>query len=316
MLCALRFGGGWRKGGGRKRKARSGPEDIVRHLHLLFQLLDALTTFTEYCVAKPATMIRKRSAKARSRHLVATSSETYSTTTTTTEKQHEAQGGSRAPVTEAQNEAPFRLLDLPNELLLPILDMAVTVSCKGNPIRIHYAVRSKKSNVASPAGEIKYRKGAHMLMQPAITRVCRLLRNEGLPMFYKQNTFYSWHNRYSFRAVRRWLDDIGQVHASNMMQLFIDRSRSSTDDSTECTCMLAEVLHDLRAALNGMTYNLVMRVRSGKIVLDCVAGVAVVQVKLKGVREDWQDEAWGSAKGWIQKLKPSCFPLSEYAAVV
>ncbi|KAK5686346.1 hypothetical protein LTS10_002463 [Elasticomyces elasticus] len=64
----------------------------------------------------------------------------------------------------------FRLLDLPPELFVHI--------CR-------YAIPADKKFVISRSN---YNDGS-MIMQPAITRVCKLLREELLPIFYTSNTF-------------------------------------------------------------------------------------------------------------------------------
>jgi len=70
--------------------------------------------------------------------------------------------------------APFRLLDLPPELWLRICELAV-VKDHSKVIRVDYYTTKKSS--------------AAIVQQPAITRTCRLLRQEALPLYYKLNTF-------------------------------------------------------------------------------------------------------------------------------
>ncbi|KAK4960057.1 hypothetical protein LTR10_002948 [Elasticomyces elasticus] len=79
----------------------------------------------------------------------------------TTPKQDEAK-------TSRATSPAFRLLDLPPELFLHI--------CR-------YAVPSKMKFGLGTTGN------GPMIMQPPITRVCRILREELLPMFYTNNIF-------------------------------------------------------------------------------------------------------------------------------
>lgn len=71
---------------------------------------------------------------------------------------------------------PFRLFHLPPELWLRICELAVI---KKDPIDMT-AARDLHNQVK-------------ILAQPALTRTCRLLRREALPVFYQYNTFVAYH---------------------------------------------------------------------------------------------------------------------------
>ncbi|KAK5125855.1 hypothetical protein LTR85_012131 [Meristemomyces frigidus] len=211
------------------------------------------------------------------------------------------------------DQTPSRLLDLPNELLLPILELAVTCSTKEQPIKIDRAVKSKKSSTTSPLGVIRYRKGAELLLQPAITRVCRFLREEGLPMFYKKNVFYSHNNRHSFRAARRWLDGIGQVNMTRVTELYIDITVGG--GSLICACRLAVTLEQAVSAWSRDGNTLSVHVSSGKPILDRVTGAPAVRVRLEALDESEDVKEWVDAGAWASEFNGDCIDLSEKTLV-
>ncbi|WPH00079.1 Hypothetical protein R9X50_00290200 [Acrodontium crateriforme] len=97
-----------------------------------------------------------------------------------------------------QDLTPFRLFDLPAELWLRVIDLAVT---KSDSITI------TKGRSALDQVEI--------VRQPAITRTCRLLRQEALRMFYRHNDFEAMH----FTGVacpRKWFVAIGKENLMAM----------------------------------------------------------------------------------------------------
>lgn len=107
-------------------------------------------------------------------------------------------------------DSPFRLLDLPPELWLKVLDFAVR---RPNTIRI-----GRESKFSDQVARVR---------QPAVTRTCRLLRREGLPMFYANNKFEMVHS-YDVPCPRRWLEVIGKERRRWMRELVID-SRCSVE---------------------------------------------------------------------------------------
>lgn len=97
-----------------------------------------------------------------------------------------------------QELTPFRLFDLPPELWLRIIDLAVTKSG---------AITVTKGRSAVDQVEI--------VRQPAITQTCRLLRQEALRMFYGHNEFEAMH----FSGVacpRNWFVAIGRENLMSM----------------------------------------------------------------------------------------------------
>lgn len=82
---------------------------------------------------------------------------------------------------DANEEKPFRLLDLPGELVIRIVEYAVVMSSHKHPIKI------RPINVDEPHFWWAYPQlGVRIdpekskdLLQPPVTRTCRLLRDEG-----------------------------------------------------------------------------------------------------------------------------------------
>lgn len=96
---------------------------------------------------------------------------------------------------------PFRLLDLPPELWVRICEFAVLKSC---PIVIGHQTDMKDM--------------ARVALQPSITRTCRVLRHEALPLFYTLNSWEMIHN-YSVPCPRRFLHAIGATNLHKMTLL-------------------------------------------------------------------------------------------------
>lgn len=199
------------------------------------------------------------------------------------------------------DQAPFRLFDLPDELVLLVLEMAVVQSTKADPIKVDRAVKSKKSPTGATSSGINYRKGAEPLIQPAITRVCRAIRQEALPMFYKLNIFYTHNNRHSLRTMMRWFDGIGQANVANIRQLFVAMfDVTSCTCSFICTCLLV-VMKRLGDGLRDDSYTRSVRVLGHRVVLEHVAGSTAFQISPNGIGNKRGDEVWKSAKEWADK---------------
>lgn len=93
----------------------------------------------------------------------------------------------------------FPILDLPPELVIRIVQQAVVISSQDKPIPID--------------GHTK----AHQ--EPAVTRVCRFLRCEGLPLFYKHNTFMVLTTTKATHELFKWIHRIGLQRASTIRSL-------------------------------------------------------------------------------------------------
>lgn len=106
--------------------------------------------------------------------------------------------------------SPFRLFDLPPELWLRICELAVI---KATPIQC--------------GRESRLRDSAAIVRQPAIIRTCRLLRREGLPIFYAANDFEMVHS-YNVPCPRAWLAAIGARALAGMRTLTM-HSNCQTD---------------------------------------------------------------------------------------
>ncbi|EMC93655.1 hypothetical protein BAUCODRAFT_37356 [Baudoinia panamericana UAMH 10762] len=94
--------------------------------------------------------------------------------------------------------APFRLLNLPAEIWTQIIALAVIYK---DPITITRSSRVKDQQ--------------ELVRQPAITRTCRVLRLEALPLFYRHNTFEGWHVHH-VQCPRDWLVAIGDANRKAM----------------------------------------------------------------------------------------------------
>lgn len=99
---------------------------------------------------------------------------------------------------DLQLRSPFRLLDLPPELWLRICEFAVI---KNGPIQV--------------GREPKSRDQMAIVSQPEITRTCRILRSEGLPLFYSTNVFELYHY-YGVPCPRIWVLAIGVGNRQRM----------------------------------------------------------------------------------------------------
>lgn len=101
----------------------------------------------------------------------------------------------------ARERFNFRLLDLPPELVVRILSLAV--------------LRPRTID-ATLAPDIKHQE--QILQQPAITRTCRYIRRESLWAFYRDNTFEAFHWA-KHACVRQWLVAVGPDNLRAMNKL-------------------------------------------------------------------------------------------------
>lgn len=104
---------------------------------------------------------------------------------------------------ELELRSPFRLFDLPPELWTRICSFAVT---RDQPMKIGKEKMLKDS--------------AAIVRQPAITRTCRLLRTEALPLFYACNDFEMIHS-HGVPCSRQWLSAIGDAGRKGMGSLLM-----------------------------------------------------------------------------------------------
>ena len=102
---------------------------------------------------------------------------------------------------DPQQRQPFRLLDLPTELWLHILACSVRRPCAIDPT--WKRVKHQQSRIVA---------------QPPITRVCRQLRQEALPLFYHLNRF-ELHHLHRTACTRDWLVAIGDANRRAMGSL-------------------------------------------------------------------------------------------------
>ncbi|CZT15971.1 uncharacterized protein RCC_01811 [Ramularia collo-cygni] len=102
----------------------------------------------------------------------------------------------------------FRLFDLPREILLHIIDLAV-VQSEPIVIRIIYY----PDNRSLTSSQRAYRALMTGENQPAISKTCRALRKDAIKAFYRLNEFQADHCTHSdheyWPVFRDWLDRIG-----------------------------------------------------------------------------------------------------------
>jgi hypothetical protein len=128
------------------------------------------------------------------------------------------------PTVQIAPNPPFRLLDLPLELVIRVLDFAVIHSSKDDPINIPDAVARTESRKAPHASGRPYKKATWRLVQPAITRTCRLLRAEGLPTFYARNVFAAYSNMAGLAALGQFCGAVGVEHRARL-HLYVQWAR-------------------------------------------------------------------------------------------
>lgn len=78
-------------------------------------------------------------------------------------------------------------------------------SSNSRPIEIFRSLKRPAQSINGAISGAPYKKGASDLVQPAITRTCRLLRHEGLKKFYSSNYFLAKSNLEDRDAMIRWL---------------------------------------------------------------------------------------------------------------
>ena len=145
-------------------------------------------------------------------------------------------------------DKPFRLFDLPDELVLVVLELVVVISSKDDPIDINLAVRRKRQRPKPALSGPTYRRGTSRLVQPVVARTCRMLRCEGLKLFYGRNCFYGDAFEYlgpketplGIPELRRWFRCVGPAHSSKINQLYL-----AVDDDDPCVCQLVADLAEL-----------------------------------------------------------------------
>ncbi|KAM3421659.1 hypothetical protein BST61_g2044 [Cercospora zeina] len=112
---------------------------------------------------------------------------------------------------DAGREKPFCLLNLPDELILRILESTVNMSTRKHPIEIR----------AIPVDEAPFW-WSYPQLEPAITRVCRSLRKEGLKTFYEMNHFLVKASTRGPNALCRWIDPLGEDGIKGVANLFVE----------------------------------------------------------------------------------------------
>lgn len=104
----------------------------------------------------------------------------------------------------AHEAKPFRLMDLPPELMLQILK--------------HALVREDDDNCILIIGLSCYNRES--LARPPVLCTCRLLRAEGLKMFYELNRFRIIGKTSMLSMLGAWLQGIGRENALRL-RLFV-----------------------------------------------------------------------------------------------
>ncbi|KAK5174319.1 uncharacterized protein LTR77_001399 [Saxophila tyrrhenica] len=105
-------------------------------------------------------------------------------------------------------KAPIGLLDLPVELWRQIVDEAI----EEKEMRILHKLDTKRI-----AAEVA---------QPGILRVCRVIREEYLPLYYKRTTFVAESYIHKRQELCQWLTAIGPSNRLYMKNLYVRDSGS------------------------------------------------------------------------------------------
>ena len=112
------------------------------------------------------------------------------------------------------------------KLVLRVLELVVVQSSKPEPIDVIKATSPKAIDVTRAISLQNFEPGGYpergRLIQPAITRTCRLLRAEGLTPFYSQNVFAIVPNA-GFRAaeqLQRWLRCLTEQQKANITIIY------------------------------------------------------------------------------------------------
>ncbi|KAF2210652.1 hypothetical protein CERZMDRAFT_85966 [Cercospora zeae-maydis SCOH1-5] len=121
-------------------------------------------------------------------------------------------------------EKPFRLLDLPDELIVRIIKSAVVMSSRKHPMKIR-AIPVDEAPFWWHYPQLEVRissEQSEKLIQPAITRVCRSLREEGLQAFYELNHFLVKASTRAPNALCRWIDPLVEDCIDGIANLFVE----------------------------------------------------------------------------------------------
>ncbi|GIZ37431.1 hypothetical protein CKM354_000087700 [Cercospora kikuchii] len=102
-----------------------------------------------------------------------------------------------------EGEKPFRLLDLPPEIVIRVLEFAVSIDHKPKLI---YDPPGRRSICGF------YDTSFELYKQPAITKACHWLRNEGLSIFYSHNRFLMTATNDEINSLWMWMASLQAKH--------------------------------------------------------------------------------------------------------
>ncbi|KAK3713502.1 hypothetical protein LTR37_008460 [Vermiconidia calcicola] len=103
-------------------------------------------------------------------------------------------------------ESTFPLLDLPVELWTRIVKMAVVQDLPIHDLTVGMSGRLDLQD---------------HVQQPAITKSCRVVRNECLPVFYSHNLF-AFSDEFELHGLREWLEAIGRANYQKIEKLSLN----------------------------------------------------------------------------------------------
>ncbi|KAK3661620.1 hypothetical protein LTR56_000108 [Elasticomyces elasticus] len=118
---------------------------------------------------------------------------------------------------EPEVKSPFPLLELPAEIWSQIARSAVT---SDEPIRL--------CSYGCPKSLQHRTQGT----PPAITQVCKIIREEILSTFYLANTFtsYDYGDRPADKRLVRWLRAYSQAYTHRAMDVFVESHHSDAQE--------------------------------------------------------------------------------------
>ena len=148
-------------------------------------------------------------------------------------------------------------MDLPPELRTRIYEIALVKSFPLHLNANNWYYMDHKRHVINFTLRRKKRIVNTSWLQPALTRVCRQIRMEALPIFYSRNTFLEWAgNRYlHFSDLMIWLRCIGSENRNLIQRIQVHLCDNEFNHIHERNVMNPHGLVHLRGLVNQFTYS-------------------------------------------------------------
>lgn len=85
------------------------------------------------------------------------------------------------------------------------------------------------------------KKNESTVMQPGISRTCRLIRKETIPMFYERNTFMAYDQIAMPAQLVSWVTAIGWTNRASLRRLYVQGTETQTFNQIEEYCVEAGI---------------------------------------------------------------------------